>query len=70
MVGFFISKQFQLLTGQGGFCFLFAVIDFNVAKLLVGNAQNTYVAFARKQTPDPFDVYVSILTTGAMSDIN
>ncbi len=63
-------KQFQLLRGVWKLLFFLTIEQFHHSELFIGNGHDADMAFRREYFLYTFDVYISIFTTTAMSEVN
>ena len=69
MAGFVVSEKFELLAWSSCFLWFLAVEDFEITKLLVGNAKDTHLPKFREKRLDALDVHFGILHAGTMADV-
>ena len=69
MAGFVVSEKFELLTWSSGLLWFLSVKDFEVTKLLVGNAEYAYLSKFGEERFYALDVHLGILHAGAMADV-
>ena len=63
-------KQLQLLSGRIGKLWLGAVIQFDVAKLFVGDADDADISELWQKRFHTFFVYFGVFHTGAMANVD
>lgn len=64
------SEEFQLLSWRIGFHLFLTDVEFNIRKLFVGDAETSHLPVSRQECLHPFEVYIGILATGAMPDVD
>ena len=66
----FFLKQFQLLSCRVFCFFFFALIEFHLSKLLIGNTQYSHLTEFGKHVFYPLYMYIGVFATWTMAQIN